>query len=259
MKIAHINDLTMNYFDNGNTDKPVLVFIHGLGENLHSWAFQIEYFSRNYHIVVMDLRGHGLTSDGMNGITIENMASDIIGLLDYLNIEKASFIGLSLGGMICQELTKHHQDRMEKLVLCNTAAYTVNNTDYPLESRLKMITQTPMDILAGYLTKSCLSNGFTKEVYNQTVKMFSANRVVPYLSATAAAFSVDYREILEDIKVPTLIIVGEYDLVTPVAASKFLHQQIKNSELAIIPNASHLTKIESPIIFNQYVENFLDK
>jgi pimeloyl-ACP methyl ester carboxylesterase len=252
-----LNDLSMNYYDNQNHDKPVLVFIHGLGENLESWTYQIKAFNTNYRVIALDVRGHGLSDDGRLDISMEQMSADVLMLLDYLQINSAHFIGLSMGGMICQELTKNHQDRMLSMVLANTAAFPTNATNYPLDSILNWVKNTPIEKMAEFITKSCLPKGLNQELYASTLNMFKNNRQIPYLSATAATFSIDFRPILADIKVPTLIIVGELDVVTPVWASKYLHEHIQNSRLVIIPKAGHLTKLENPLLFNQSLAEFL--
>ena len=88
--------------------------------------------------------------------------------------------------------------------------------------------------------------------------MFKNNRQHPYIAATAATFSIDFRKILPDIRIPTLVIVGDLDMVTPVWASEYLQEHIKNSKLVIIPGAGHLTKLEKPLLFNEALEDFLE-
>ena len=252
-----INDMKMNYYTNDNQGKPALVFIHGLGENLDSWSYQFKAFNQEYYVIAMDLRGHGLSSDGTAELSMDQFAGDVLALLNYLDVGCAHFIGLSMGGMVCQELTIHHQQRMLSLVLCNTAAFPADNGSYPLSDRLSMIEQTPMEIMADYATQACLSNPFTASLYNQTLDMFKQNRTIPYMAATAVAYTVDYRSILPKIKLPTLIIAGEYDIVTPVWTAEYLHEHIPGSELVVIPQVGHLTKLENPVMFNQVLLHFL--
>jgi 3-oxoadipate enol-lactonase len=254
-----IQDLNICYYDNLNLNQDTLVFVHGLGENLHSWHHQLQFFNQNYRVVAMDLRGHGATTDGNKNITIEQFVEDLVGLLDYLQISQAHFIGLSLGGMICQQLTHIHQHRILSLVLVNTAAFPTDMGNFPLQVRLDFVKNTPIDVLANFVTKNCLpKNNYSQTLYAEVLAMFANNRNVPYLAATAVAFSFDFRDKIDNIKVKTLIIVGEYDVVTPVWAAQFLQQHIKNSSLVIIDNAGHLTKLEQPQQFNQIVSNFLD-
>lgn len=252
-----LNDLIMNYYDNENHGKAVLVFIHGLGENLESWSYQINAFKDTYRVIVIDVRGHGSSDDGTLDITIEQMGLDILALLDYLGIYAAHFIGLSMGGMICQELTKKHQARMLSQTLANTAAFPTDAINHPLTQIVEQVKNTPITTMAEYIAKSHLPSETSKGLYNNILKMFKNNRQIPYVAATAATFSIDFRSILADIRIPTLIIVGDLDMVTPVWAAKYLHDHIKNSRLVIVSGAGHLTKLEKPDLFNQALREFL--
>jgi pimeloyl-ACP methyl ester carboxylesterase len=259
LNTAIINDIKLCYYDNLNLNHPPIIFIHGLGENLHSWKHQIQFFNLNYRVVAMDLRGHGATTDGNKKISIEQFVEDLIAFLDYLNISQAHFVGLSLGGMICQQLTHLHQSRILSLVLANTSAFPTDMGNFPLSVRLEFVKNTPIDVLANFITKNCLpKNNYSPNLYAEILTMFSDNRSIPYLAATAVAFSFDFRDKIDNIKVRTLIIVGEYDVVTPVWAAQFLQQHITNSTLVVISNAGHLTKLEQPQQFNQTVNNFLN-
>jgi 3-oxoadipate enol-lactonase len=252
-------DLVTCYYDNQHQDKPALVFIHGLGENLSSWNHQLNYFAKDYRVIAMDLRGHGQTNDGIRPISIKQYAVDVLTLLDQLKVFRANFVGLSMGGMIIQELTKHHQDRMLSIALCNTAAYPADRGKISITDRLNFIQNLSLEGMAEYVARKCLARNTSQAIYEQALDIFRQNRLMPYLAATTAAFTIDFRQDLSSIYVPTLIIVGEFDVVTPIASAQFLHQHITNSKLAIIPDAGHLTKLEQPTQFNQVLKNFLLK
>ncbi|MDQ5921700.1 MAG: hypothetical protein QG673_1759 [Pseudomonadota bacterium] len=252
-----LDDLSINYHDNNNLDKPTLIFIHGLGENLQSWKYQLDEFDKDYHIIAMDLRGHGLSGDGISEITLERLASDVIYLLEFLKIRRAHFIGLSMGGIICQELTKRYQHRMLSLTLCSTTSFFPNTSPYVLNERLNFIKNTPMEVMAEYAARMCLPPHYDKKLYEQALTMFRQNRHVPYLAATAAVFSIDLRPILGQINVTTLIVVGELDIITPVKSSQYLHEHICDSKLVIMPGVGHLTRLENPSLFNQILREFL--
>ena len=95
---ANINGINMYYEEKGQG--PAFVFIHGLGESAESWHFQTDYFSKGFHTLAMDLRGHAKSEDGDITITLDLFAADVIALLDHLGIEKAHFVGHSMGGVI---------------------------------------------------------------------------------------------------------------------------------------------------------------
>lgn len=260
MTTITLNDLSINFYNNNNLGKPALVFIHGLGENFQSWNYQLKEFDHDYHVVAMDLRGHGLTSDGTNSITIKQFVIDLISLLDFLKINQAHFIGLSMGGMICQELTINHQSRMLSMTLCNTAAFFPETANSLRDTRLEMIKNTPMELMAHYATKLCLPpSSYSSELFTTILAMFKQNRHLPYVAATECVFAIDFRAILDKINIPTLIIVGELDLMTPIQSAQYLHTHINHSKLYIMPQTGHLTNLENPILFNQRLRQFLQE
>lgn len=254
-----LNDFKMYYVDNQKQNKPVLVFIHGLGENLDSWTNQLAYFDADYRVIAMDLRGHHRSDDGIKPITIKQFAADVIELCDKLDIQKANFVGLSMGGIICQELAINYPGRMISVALCNTASYASEEAKAKLDGRLAMIKSVTMDEMADFIVTACLPAKFDQKIYDQAFAIFRLNRKEPYMAATIATFSIDYRDDLSKITIPTLIFTGEFDKATPPEASEFIHNMIKHSTLHIISGVGHLSKLEKPAEFNQLIFNFIQK
>lgn len=254
-----LDDFNMYYVDNQRKDKPVLIFIHGLGENLDSWTNQLTYFDNDYRVIAMDLRGHYRSEDGTKPITIKQFADDVILLCDKLAITQAHFVGLSMGGIICQQLAIDYQDRMFSVSLCNTASYATDEAKAKLDSRLAMIEAVSMDEMADFIVTACLPPVYDQRIYDQAFAVFRLNRKTPYMAATRATFSIDYRNDLCKITIPTLVFTGEFDKATPVEASEFIHAQIPHSEMHVISGVGHLSKLEKPAEFNQLIANFLAK
>jgi 3-oxoadipate enol-lactonase len=252
-----INDLNMYYYDSGQSDKQALVFIHGLGENLDSWKSQLDCFSSGYRVIAMDLRGHHRTNDGDKAITIDQFAQDVITLLDTLAIEKAHFIGLSMGGLICQQLAVDYASRIYTLVLCNSACYYSKAARENLSAYSDMVRAVTMDEMAMLITRRCLPDQYNQRVYDLAFNIFRLNRKEPYIAAMIATFTFDFRTKLNKILVPVLIFTGSEDKATPPTASKLIHNLIPHSELHIIQGVGHLSKLENPIAFNQLITNFL--
>lgn len=238
-------------------EKPVLVFVHGLGENLESWTYQLQYFDKDYRVIAMDLRGHGRTNDGIVPLTMRRLALDVIALIDYLAIDKMHLVGLSMGGMIALELTKEHQQRLQSISLCNTMAYPIDNDKIAIANRVGMLQMVPMSTVAEYVTNKCLAQENNQILHEQVLKMFLNNRLLPYMAATIAVFSIDYRSQLAKINLPTLIMVGDVDTVTPISCAEYMHENIINSKLKVIKHAGHLSKLEQPQQFNQNLAEFL--
>ena len=257
MAIVQLGDLTMNYMDQGS-GQPI-VFIHGLGESALSWRNQLEHFSKTHRVIAMDLRGHGSSRGGEESISMKQFADDCVALIDALGISRAHFVGLSMGGLVLQEMAKSAQQRMLSLSLCNTAAFVGDGAAGKLPERLAKIDETSMDDMADFIVRTCMPYAYDQSVYDAAFAIFRANRKQPYKAATVATFSVDFRGTLENITVPTHVLTGEFDQSTPVSAAKYIHEHISGSELSILSGVGHLSKLENPQLFNSSVGAFIAK
>lgn len=255
MKI-NVNGIDMYYEDKG-VGTP-LVFIHGLGENAESWKYQMDVFSKDFRVIAMDLRGHYRSDDGDEFITMEIYADDVIALVEKLGIDKAHFVGLSMGGLICQEMTKKYQDRMISMTLSDAAGfYPEEMRTTGLEERLDRIDNVSMEEIGEVIGKAACKSNVDNKILKEAIHMFQLNRKKPYREATYSTLKADYRDIHKDIKVPTFITVGELDPVTPVAFSEYLNSHIRDSKMKIIPDASHLSKMDNYSEYNKALYEFL--
>jgi 3-oxoadipate enol-lactonase len=183
-------------------------------------------------------------------------------LLDHLKAERAHLVGLSMGGMILQDFYGRYADRAATLALVDTSAgfgtvseaarrdFLARRLD-PLERGL-----TPVDIAPGVVEVLVAKNA-TAAVRQQMRASIEALRVEPYKQALHAIVTTDFRSALPRIKVPTLVVVGEEDAVTPPADAEFLARNIPGASLVTIPGAGHLTNIEKLEAFNAALEAFL--
>ena len=251
-----INGIKYYFKDEGTG--PVMILLHGLGENADSWRFQTEYFKNNFRVIVPDLRGHHRTEDGnISEISIDQFSEDIISLLNFLKVEKAHFIGFSMGGIILMKLTEKYQKRMISLSICNSASYVPPNIFTSLTDSIAMTNCMTMDSIAHFVVTTCLPEKYDQKVYNEAFETFRKNRKDPYIAARTATFSIDYRDILKKITTPTFILCGSEDAATPVYSGEYMHDNIKNSKMQIIPGVGHLSKLEAPDLFNKAIADFL--
>ncbi|WP_406678621.1 alpha/beta fold hydrolase [Moorella sp. ACPs] len=254
--LTEVNGIKLYYEDMGAG--PALVFIHGLGENADSWENQITLFKKTFRTIAMDLRGHHRSENGNEFITMALFASDILALLDQLGIQKAHFVGHSMGGLICQEIAAHNQERMLSITLSDaTSFYPEPMATTGLEERLKRIDTLPMTEVGAAIARAACRPDIDAETLAKVTAMFQLNRPVPYRQATISTLKADYRQYLSQIKVPTLILVGEKDATTPLDYAQLLNKEIKGSKLQIIPEAAHMTKIENPKAYNLALAEFL--
>jgi pimeloyl-ACP methyl ester carboxylesterase len=178
--------------------------------------------------------------------------------MDALNIKKAHFVGLSMGGLICQELTTIAQERMLSMTLADAAGfYPPEMAVEGLQARLDRIQRLPMSEIGAQIAVAATAKDVDADLLEEITKMFQGNRPIPYAQATEATLKADYRTVHADIQTPTLILVGELDPVTPLDFAQYLNAHIRQSVLSIIPKASHMSKLENPVAFNQALSRFI--
>ena len=122
MRFVKANGLVIHYHDQGRRDGPPLVFINSLGTDFRIWNEVAEILAPDFRIITYDKRGHGLSESGPDKNDMADYARDLAALLDQVGVGRATIVGLSIGGLIAQELYRHHPDRVAALVLCDTAA-----------------------------------------------------------------------------------------------------------------------------------------
>ncbi|MED3662309.1 alpha/beta hydrolase [Ureibacillus sp. FSL K6-8385] len=245
----------LNYLDVGKGEE--IVFIHGLGNRIQAWAPQLELTSQ-YRLIIIELRGHGHSPEKEN-IQVEFFAKDIIEVLDYLNIDKAHFVGLSLGGIVALEICKRFKNRVKSLILCNTTYYIPTLFgNITLEKTKRLMKETSLDHLNDRLIKKCLYNPEEKKVYELAKNAFYI-REDTYLQSVQSAFGRNYFYDLLTIDVPTLIIASLHDKVVPIHNAYLMHYMIRSSNLIIFENTGHLSNIERPELFNLAISRHIQE
>jgi 3-oxoadipate enol-lactonase len=254
-----INNVQLNYEEKGS-GMP-LVFIHGLGECMQSWDHQVTFFCRRYRIINLDLRAHGQSSnDDAEIITIALLAKDIIELLHKLGIEKAVFIGHSMGGLICQEIALHYPESAIAFVLSDAAGfYPPPFSTVGLRERLAYLKTADMEDLAEMVAEKCCAPQTSREVRQEIKELFLHNKPESYKQATIATFEADYRAYHKQMNFPFLLLVGEYDQTTPPAYAEYLKKALPKAQLAVIPEAAHMSKVENPQEYNRLLSQFLEQ
>src|SRR5882724_13253067 len=243
---------------------PLVVFLHGIGGNRTNWDGQLEHFSNRFCAVTWDACGYGASSDPPQTLKFSDFADDLRRLLDHLKAERAHLVGLSMGGMIVQDFYGRYPERVATLALVDTSSgfggvpeevrrdFLARRLD-PLEKGL-----TPADIAPG-VVEVLVGKGASAAVREQMRASMAALRTASYKQALHAIVTTDFRSVLPKITVPTLVIVGEEDIVTPPSASEFLAKNTPGAMLVKIPGAGHLTNLERPEVFHAALEPFLDR
>ena len=233
-----------------------LVFIHGLGEVKEGWQNQFE-LADQYELIIPDLRGHGEYITG-GEISIQSFAQDIIRLLKELQIESAHICGLSMGGAVAQEIYRQAPRMCRTLILVSTFHFAPKKLgNLYLELRKNRFDSSPNKDQIDLASKICLYS-WNQENRQQFHQFFKPNPQY-FIKSLQACLDVNNIGLLPKIKVPTLIIGGQYDAVLPVWIQYFMHKQIRHSELIILRNSGHIAKLEAKESFNKTLRSFLNR
>lgn len=245
----------LNYLDVGEGEE--LVLIHGLGNRKEAWLPQLT-LSSNYRLVLIELRGHGNSVEA-NNLTVETFAKDIIEVLDFLKIKKAHICGLSLGGIIAQEIYKKHKERVKSLILSNTTFYIPSSVGkISLKRATHLIERIGVDNYCIEAAKTCLFNPHIESNMELAKRAFLI-REDTYLQSVQAAFGRNYFFELFKIDVPTLVIGSVEDKVIPVQSAYLMYYIIKKSKLVVFKQTGHLVNIEKAEEFNLVIEKHLNE
>jgi pimeloyl-ACP methyl ester carboxylesterase len=261
---------------------PVIVFIYGIACLMNHWHYQVEHFSKTNKVVLFDIRGHHKSADvpEAKNLTINAIAQDLIGLLEFLNIKKSHFVGHSFGAPVILELYRERPDLFASLVFINGFAKNPIKGMFGLEVvepffyfvrdqynkspdlwnalwRSLLYNPVAMNLAA-------LAGGFNIrlthfkdiEVYAKGVSQLDLKIFLP-LFEELMKFNGD--KVLESISCPSLIISGEDDHVTPRHFQFELREKIKGSEFLMIPYGSHCTQLDFPDYVNLRLERFFSE
>lgn len=262
MPVVHLADGDMHYQLEGPSGAPVLLLSNSLGTDLHMWDVQIPAFTQHFQVLRYDTRGHGNSVVSEGPYSIEQLGRDLLALLDALDIAKASFCGLSMGGLIGQWLATNAPQRIERLVLCNTAAKIGSPEVWNprIDSVLAGGAQAMRE-----LRDASIARWFTAEFaaaqperVEPVVGMLAQTSPEGYAANCAAVRDADFREQLGAIKAPTLIVCGSADPVTTPEHGRFMQAQIAGAQLVEF-HAAHLSNVEAGAAFTQAVLEFLQQ
>ena len=254
------NGISMNYELSGKEGAPVVALSHSLVSSLVMWDSQMEALEPHFRVLRYDTRGHGKTDAPSGKYTLDMLAQDAVSLLDALHIDMVHWAGLSMGGMIGQCLALKHADRLQSLSLCDTAAIMPEENQPEWQERIDEARNRGLE----GLMPSTMERWFTPPYLSQNPpavqkiqSQFLDTPAAGYIGCSEAIRRLNYLEQLPRIDKPTLIIVGEEDPGTPVAASEAMQERIPNSRLVVLPSAAHLSNVEQADAFNRTLLDFL--
>jgi 3-oxoadipate enol-lactonase len=257
IRTADTNGIQTRYMLTGKAGAPAVILSHGLAADLSMWDPQIDALSRSFTVIAYDIRGHGGTGATPGDYSLALLASDVVALLDALGIDKAHYIGLSLGGMIGQQFGAAHGERLASLTLCATTS------DAPKASWAARIVEA-RQIGVPPLVEATIDRWFTPAfklahpaLVEQMRAMARGTSLDGYAGCAAAIRDMTIAEGLGRITAPTLVIAGEADTSTPLPVLERIARSIPGAELQTIPDAAHMPTMERPDLCNPLLERFL--
>ena len=256
-----VNDASFHVVDEGSG--PPLLLVHGFPLDHTMWRHQIEAFKATHRVIAPDLRGFGRSSVTPGEVTMEQFAADLAGILPALGENRpVIFCGLSMGGYIAWQFVEHHRSKLQAIIVCDTKA--APDTPEVRQTRLEAADKLERDGTT-FLAESMLPRLFGENL---------AKNQPPYVEETVAvilrtdprgcaaaqrgmAERMDYRTRLESIDLPTLVLCGERDAISPPKEMREIAASIPNAKYAEIPGASHMTALEKPELVNAELKTFL--
>lgn len=259
MPMIAINGTRLHYRFDGRQDAPVIMLSNSLAADMSMWDPQVPALvDAGFRVLRYDSRGHGQSAVPEGPYTMEQLAADAVALLDATGLDRVAFMGCSKGGMVGQMLASRYPERLKELVLTATAAHLP-----PAElwnDRIAAVRQGGMAAVADATIDRWFTAVGQARLADQVARVKSALLHTPvegFCGCCAAIRDMDQRGSLPSIGVPTLILVGEHDPGTPVAAAEFMHQRIKGSMLSVLPDCAHFSHVEQVDAFNAQCLSFL--
>ena len=262
MPSATVAGTTLHYVDVGAGGPPVLL-LHAFPFHSGMWEAQVEALADRYRVVVPDLKGFGASDapDDVSAYSMASYADEVAGLLATLELEQVAVVGLSMGGYVSFSLLSRHRPLVSALVLADTRADP--DSDQVLERRTNQ-QRTVRDEGTAPVIDALLTTLLAEHTHEHRPEVVDRARLLMdnppagFVGALEAMKSrPDASPQLDSIDVPTLVVVGEEDKPSPPEVAESMHERIRGSRLAVLPDAGHLTNLEVPGPFNQALRGFL--
>ena len=252
----HAAGITQHVRLDGPPGAPPLLMLHSLGTTSDVWDAQAAALAGSFRVIRPDLRGHGLTEVTPGPYTIEVLAGDALAVLDALGVGKAHVAGVSIGGLIAQDLAAQAPEHVASLMLCDTALRIPPPETW--RERAATVRAHGMTAIAEAVLARWVTEGFRDQPGAAGLRVMLL-RTPPegYAACCEAIAEADLTESTRRLQVPALVLVGEHDASTPPAAAQVLHEAIRGSTLVVLPSAAHIPTVERPEEVAEALRRFL--
>jgi 3-oxoadipate enol-lactonase len=261
MQFVHINDIVIHYdIQRAGDGKPVIVFINSLGTDSRIWHHELPKLAEDFTVLTYDKRGHGLSGLGNPPYSIADLAADLAGLLDHLQLSQVIVCGLSVGGLIAQSLYASRPDLVKALIFSNTAHKI--GTAESWAARIAAVEENGIDSILDAIIERWFTAPFRKPenaAYQAYCNMLVRQPTFGYSGTCAAIRDADFTEAAKKIAVPVLCIVGREDGSTPPELVKSLADLIPGARYEIIEGAAHIPCVEAPAAHAALIRGFIEQ
>jgi 3-oxoadipate enol-lactonase len=248
----------LNHELGGVRGAPVIAFTGSLGTDLTMWQPQSDRLGQRYRTLRYDIRGHGASEVPAGPYSMADLGSDLLALLDRLEIERVSLCGLSIGGMISMWAAAHAPERVERLVLCCTSAQL--GPPEPWLERAATVRADGVVAVADAVLGRWFTPAFRETqpgVLERMRRVLSATPREGYAGCCEAIAEMDLTPDLPAIAAPTLVLAGEHDPATPPAHGRRIAELIPGARFEVISPAAHLATVERPDLTTAMILRFL--
>lgn len=258
LRRAEVGGLSVAYQRAG--DGPPLVLLHGFTHDSRAWRPQLEGLADQFTVIAWDAPGAGQSPDPPETFGIGDWADCLAGFLDAVDVTSAHIVGLSWGGLLAQEFYRRHPARVRSLVLADTYAGWKGSLPEPIpEERLAACLRDaslpPAEFVGRYLP-GMFSQSPGADVRDEMGRIMADFHPLGFRLMATALARADTRDLLPNVRVPTLLIWGDADARSPMGVAHQLHEAIPGARFAVIPGAGHVANLEDPIRFNTQVRDF---
>jgi 3-oxoadipate enol-lactonase len=247
----------------GNENNKSIIFVHGFPYDHTMWKTQIEEFSKNYYCIAYDIRGLGQSPAGNGQFTMESFVDDLETIINELKLDKPILCGLSMGGYISLRALERMPDKFSAAILCDTKSEADNNEGKVKRAAgIKRINNEGTAPFAKDFITNCFGDYFKQNRKDELEEIITASSNFDPVGVKGSLLAMlsrtDTTPFLDKVNIPTLIICGEQDALTPPAVMKEMQNKIKNAEYVEIKKAGHMTPIENSEEVNQAIKTFVN-
>jgi pimeloyl-ACP methyl ester carboxylesterase len=260
MPVAHLNGTELHFRDAGSA-KDAIVLLHAFPLHSGMWVRQIAALEKRHRVIALDYRGLGKSGTPPEATTMDVIAEDVRALLAHLRVERAAFVGLSMGGYVAFELYRTAPGIFRGLVLCDTKAAADTAEGKAMREKFaRTALERGLGWVADEQVPKLLRPSPDPAVVKEVRHLVAGGTPAGVAAAQRGmARRPDSTATLATIACPTLVVVGEQDGLTPPAEAEAMTKAVKGAALVKIPDAGHLSNIENPVAFGAAVVPFLDK